>query len=216
MSLLLSRTSNSSDLRERNFYHEFLNPYAGIGKGEAIDRIDSSYRFLSFCTEPNKTEWWIKDQGYRLPNMWDSYANRHRGACIVLDEDKFREANPGLDCVEIKYLNEEDLHKICSLEDKIRTKPLCYSQENEVRYLTRKGVEKCTIAGCISKVIIGVDMSERYINSLISLIKYKRIMPQLFIQPIVDEDGRILVFDNGCLLWEKMRKAGLNFEGEDK
>jgi len=218
----MSVLSRSSDLRERNFFRYFVKPEEGIGEKEAKKLADKS-RYVCFCTEPNDSGWYHLDKGYRLPNMWDAYADRHKGACIILDRDLFKKKNPCLTDFQIDYKIEIELKEDLPLEKKMKQKSKIYESEHEIRFISSNGSEFCDIEGCIKKILIGVDFENVYIRDeeelqtpnsfakLCEIIKDKNIEPTLFIQPLITKAGKMIKSDNGCLLWDKMKTNGIVF-----
>lgn len=67
--------------------------------------------------------------------------------------------------------------------------------------------------GCdFSKVYIDKDIhNANSENELFSLIKSNNIDASLFIQPLINQDGKMIKCDNGNLLWNKMKEYGIPF-----
>ena len=218
-----STLSMSSDLAERMYYHKFLNPSEGIGEEEAIKKVNQ-YRYICFCKE-NKSTDFLSKEGASYLNMWDTYANRHKGACIRIDMDMFVHANTFLKYNNITYESKNRyLKRINQIEELLFYKDPIWKNECEIRFLRdpKSNEEHCTIKGCIKNIYLGVDFDKKHernnvkINNLKQLCdlitQNKDIDPHWFIQPLILENGNLYMPDNGSLLWHRMRQEGISFE----
>lgn len=204
----MSILSKSSDLRERNYFRYLVDPYNGVGETEARNNADNN-TYVCFCTEPNSSGWRHLDKGYRLPNMWDTYADRHRGACLILDEIKFAKENSNLQVYPITYVAEKNFDDSWPLNKKMIHKLKNYENEHERRYISANGTQFCNIKNSLQKVLLGVDFGRdernNYELELFEIIKNNKLKLDLFTQPLIDKTGKMIKLSNGCCLWNKMK-----------
>lgn len=223
MRIKLSYLSKSTDLVERKYYMNILDPERGFGKNEAIEEADQ-FRYVCFCQESSNNSYYSKD-GASYINMWDYYADRHKGACIRIDYKNFIQKNNFLIEIPIdySYSKEEYFQKGVSIQKLMAFKDKMWNSENEIRFIRKRGNSEdyCTIRGCIDKVFLGVDFDKEYdfndvkidnLKTLCDLAKRKKdIDPHWFFQPLILENGNLFLPENGGVLWHKMMKQGVYF-----
>jgi hypothetical protein len=105
--------------------------------------------------------------------MWYLYANKHLGACIVLDKEQFEKQNPCFagNPAKIKYLNEIPFYEWINDEKKSLQECLCFKykdfrMENEIRYFYNGLDEYCNIANCIKTVALGAEFCNNMYENL--------------------------------------------------
>ena len=157
-------------------------------------------------------------------NMWDYYADRHKGACIRIDYKKFIQKNNFLMEIPIDYSYSKDeyFQEGLSIQELMSFKDKIWSGENEIRFIRKRGnlEDYCTIRGCIDKIFLGVDFDKEYgfndvkinnLKTLCDLVKRKKdIDPHWFSKLMLLENGNLSLSDNGALLWYKMMKLGVD------
>ena len=219
----MSVLSKSSDLVERNYHMHLINPDKGKGKQESQIEADNN-KYICFCTEPNKTNWEHKNTGYRLPNMWDMYADRHRGACIIIDKKEFIDENKTLELEEVEIKYTDVINEEWDLDTKMKYKLNSYRNENEIRFISKTAEEYCSIKNSVKNIILGVDFEntivtpeptekQTYKHLLFKKIQgnENNINPNLFLKPLIDKNGKMIISENGCLLWKEMKENGIDF-----
>lgn len=127
----------------------------------------------------------LHHSGANRPNMWAYYAGATDGACLVIDEEKFKEKNKilldnyalGFDDVEYQYINSQkiDCRNEKNAESFIRanvkylffTKHISWQQEAE-RRVALLGLdpnkEKFNIDGCVCQIVLGKRFLEQKEN----------------------------------------------------
>ncbi len=222
MRIKLSYLSKSTDLVERKYYMNIFDPQNGVGESEAISEADQ-FRYVCFCQESSNNSYFSKD-GASYINMWDYYADRHKGACIRIDYKKFIQKNNFLMEIPIDYSYSKDeyFQKGLSIQELMSFKDKIWSGENEIRFIRKRGnlEDYCTIRGCIDKIFLGVDFDKEYgfndvkinnLKTLCDLVKRKKdIDPHWFSKLMLLENGNLFLSDNGALLWHKMMKLGVD------
>lgn len=220
MQLKLSTLEKSRDLKERNYYQWIIDPINGIATEEAKNRL-KMYRFVCFCRAVNDPDVYPLDKGYKYPFMWDTYADKHKGACIVLDEELFEKENPHLTKINIKYRLSHNIDKLHRIDTKLRYKTIDWAHEREVRFIfsdkSIMGSDEdvfCNIGKSVSRIYLGVDFDiEQSYNKIEEAIRAKRISPMIVSPTDANKSGVISPTDG--IFWDKLRKSGINFEEED-
>lgn len=187
-----------NDLNEASIYNFNLIGYQNI----FVDQlIKDKCRVFSFTRDTEKVK------GFNHPGMWAYYADNNKGACIVIDEEKFRSINSELFMSNkdiwlenVEYTGEfgyEDIEKQLDNKEFIRlyyrklfmTKHPDWEHECERRLVGINLPEYINIKGALRGVILGKKFIEsNQINYLCAEITnpssqaYKIITPFSFFE----------------------------------
>jgi len=117
--------------------------------------------------------------------MWDNYTNGHKGVCIQYDTQKLKQK--GIKCYKVRYSDkiydeyykdsDENINMLQYIVNCVLTKYKDYSYENEWRVFTNSLTNDYTKStkGSISKVYLGVNISDGEKNKILELCKTKNI-----------------------------------------
>jgi len=226
-----SNFNNSNDPNERTLYYRHFtesnedSPLGGKklrSEKEVKELMESNYKFLSFCKQPESNPYIIKRS--TLPRMWAQYGTSQNkdgidnksymdGACIELDFEKMiskaekikdeslnENGIKGLSFFDIAYKSDCEYYKLyhkdnIGIEDDIKFKYEDWSEENEYRALyTGKG-DYLDIKGCIKRIYLGVDFRHDNVEKLCNIMASKRypdITPDIFTRIVITKSDGLL------------------------
>jgi hypothetical protein len=152
-----SNFNNTNDPKERTLYYRHYVRGARRGEKTAKECLSKSYRFISFCKQPESCYYTIGR--ITAPRMWAQYGTKQdkdgkdnksymNGACIELDfksivskAESNKDGVEGLSFFDIEYKNKNDYSNLyysndsVNLEDDARFKYEDWSEEQEFRAL---------------------------------------------------------------------------------
>jgi hypothetical protein len=168
---------------------------SGIDEQIGTSIARSETRLISFCIDDKRTErknWYPYNKGYAHSRMWDQYAEKHKGGCLVFDrEELITNISSYVKSVsgDIEYLNSVVLNYTNALEntlgvidfenkeivhDLFFTKTQDYVNECEYRILlTDKLIEKVNYGNALKAVIVRIDNKDLVSNIKMQYIKKK-------------------------------------------
>lgn len=226
MTLKMSSFENLNDLNEKEVNFSFQDWWNGLKIKKYIVEechlISFSRNFQiddSFC-----------ECGCNHPRMWAQYADKNKGACIVINEEKFIE------------LNRPVLNEIFWKIENVNYKPYIYNdnptessipknfignnykkiffekhndwkQEDERRLFCIGGPEYLSINNCIEFICLGNKFDSISYSKLSDIIisniekDFAKLTPHDFTFQM-NADGRSIVADNAFRIIENIRKKG--------
>lgn len=198
LNLKLNYLKNTNDPKEKKMSTRFTieniesaSEYFELGlRLEEI--IDNNYKLCCFSSDYLHDK--KKHFGYQLVRMWATYGDNHKGICLVIDKQKFIEENY-IDNIntyleEINYstssnrifkknieinlnLNESTQELIDhNLTTIFFKKHHDWITENEIRYVTSRNKEYCSIQNSLTKIILGMDFNIKYRPSILEQINF--------------------------------------------
>lgn len=226
MTLKMSSFENLNDLNEKevNF---ILQDWQ---KGLKIKKyIAESCQIISFTQNYQRNKM-LCECGCNHPRMWAQYADKNKGACIVINETKFIEKNKSIlneifwKIENVKYdsyiYNDNPTDSDNSkgfLEKNYKNiffkKHNDWIQEDERRLFCINGPSFFSIDDCIEFICLGNKFESKYYsmlaNVLISNVEkdFTKLIPHDFTFQI-NSDGRCLCMDNAFRIIDYVEKAG--------
>lgn len=226
MALKMSSFENLNDLNEKevNFIlHDWRNELK-------IAKYITKYCHLISFTQNYITEKSHCECGCNHPRMWAQYADNNKGACIVINEEKFIELNrPILNTIFWKienvkyksYISNED--SIESSDPKVflekNYKKIFFEkhndwiQEDERRLFCIGEPQVFSIDNCIEFICLGNKFESKDYSELVDILiasiekKFTKLHPHDFTFQL-NADGRSLPMDNAFRIIENIKKKG--------
>jgi hypothetical protein len=228
MTLKMSSFENLNDLNEKevNF---ILNDWL---KGLKINKyISEQCQVISFSQNYQKKEKFC-ECGCNHPRMWAQYADKNKGACVVINEKKFIEINKTI-LNEIfwkienvsynPYIYKENLTDSANpkefLENNYKEiffeKHSDWEQEDERRLFCIGGPKFFSIDNCIEFICLGNKFEINSYNQLSDVLidsidkDFIKLIPHDFTFQI-NADGRCLCADNAFRIVDYVMEKGEN------
>ena len=206
MTLKVSSFARANDIGE---IESNISCILNSQKEQVVERyIKEHCGYISFSSNRRyHTKYKNPKFGFLIPSMWGIYADKSRGACIVIDEDAFKKENKeALDCakwnkfIDVSYSKFHNLKLTPRMEEPetivqllhqhiLGTKHKSWSQEQERRLI---GVDLPTTLslrnGVIRGVIIGKLLSlqeKQYLLSVLNdpnLTCYNQLDKSIFVR----------------------------------
>lgn len=187
MSLKVSKYQDANDLSELPIYSQ-MDPF---GFSDFREFIKTQCGYISFSRDKSiyykgeKTSY--VNKGCEIPTMWAYYADKNRGVCISINEDKFKQlnfkGNKNAWIEDVKYISyvRKDQIEINpqNLEPDIKKqhKQIFYYKQKSWRHECERRLcminppKSLSIANCIESVILGKDFSNMNMLTLIALLE---------------------------------------------
>lgn len=230
MTLKLSSFENLNDLNEKevNFGSYDWNNMLKLKK-----YIVDHCQLISFSQNFQN-----KDQfcqcGCNHPRMWAQYADNNKGACVVINEERFMEENEAIlrDIFSIienvsyfPFINTEEIKESANPELFLKENYMKlffrknddWQQEDEKRLFCISGPDYLSIDNCIEFICLGKHFSKKDYDNLSDVIidsmerKHTKLLPHDFTFQ-VNQNGKIICIDNAHRIIEniKSKQAKVN------
>ena len=226
MTLKLSSFENLNDLNEKEVNFSFQDWWDGL-KIEKF--ILENCRVISF-SQNFQFEDSICEVGCNHPRMWAQYADKNKGACVVINEEKFIDKNKSVldktfwkieNVLYKPYLYNGDPTNTNDPKDFVENnykkiffeKHNDWKQEGERRLFCIGKTEFLSIDNCIEFVCLGSKFGNENYNSLAEILissmerEHTKLIPHDFTFQ-VNADGRCLTMDNAFRIVKSVENKG--------
>lgn len=226
MALKMSSFENLNDLNEKEVNFIFQDWQKGL---QIKKYISEQCRVISFTQNFQKKDMFC-ECGCNHPRLWAQYADKNKGACVVINEEKFIENNKSIlneifwKIENVKYkpyiYNENPTDSPNPKEflennyDRIFfEKHFDWEQEDERRLFCIDGPKFLSIDNCIEFICLGNKFESNYYNQLVDVLissidnDFTKLRPHDFTFQI-NADGRCLCADNAFRIVDLVKRKG--------
>lgn len=235
MELKPSSVACLNDLNEANMYNLHVNDFNM--KIQCQKYIKDNFHTLSFSKGSEKNPY---SSGANHPALWAYYAQRLKGVCIAINEEKFRKVNNDiLSCTkyeidDIEYcgingvrMDELVIHQNVEAFVNLNIKPIFFrkhkdwSHEEERRLLLFEKTRNLSILNCVEYVVLGSEFvnNDSKMSKLCEIIGdsenkcYGQFIPNSFAKVTHGEQGYLSIEAQFLIRsqFEKLRKKQEGF-----
>lgn len=226
MTLKMSSFETLNDLNEKEVNFIFQDWQKGL---QIKKYISEQCRVISFAQNFQKKDMFC-ESGCNHPRLWAQYADKNKGACIVINEEKFIENNKSflneifwkIENVKYKpYIYNENPRDSTNPKEFLENnydriffeKHFDWEQEDERRLFCIGGPKFLSIDNCIEFICLGNKFESNYYNQLADFLissidkDFTKLRPHDFTFQI-NADGRCLCADNAFRIVDLVKKKG--------
>ena len=226
MTLRMSTFENLNDLNEKEVNFSFQDWWNGL----KIEKYIVEHCHLISFSQNFQIDDSFCECGYNHPRMWAQYADKNKGVCIVINEEKLINKNKSIlnnifwkieNVIYKPFINNENPTNSNDPKNFIKSnykkiffeKHNDWKQEDERRLFCIGGTEFLSIDNCIEFICLGSKFGSENYNKLSEILissmerEYTKLIPHDFAFQ-VNADGRCLAMDNAFKIIESLSNKG--------